>query len=140
MKHTDESKRIKGYRLTDPELREKFDHHNDEASLQTVREEIVLLRAMIEQRLNMATNKAEKEAAFQIVTPAIAKVNTLVESLTKLARQTSTMVGKAALHKLGADIVTILTEELDGVPQYDEIIDSVAARITQAVKEARNED
>ena len=139
-RHCDEKARIKGYRLLDPVLRERFEHHSDEDSLKTVRQEIAILRSMVEDRLNMAQTRAEKEAAFQMVTPWIANINKLVENLTKLARQTSMMVGKAALMKLSGEIVQILVEELEGVENYDSIIDTVASRIATAVAETKNED
>jgi len=139
-KHSREEDRIKGYRLSDPGLRERMAHFSDDESLQTVRQEIVLLRTLIEDRLAQCDSKAERQAAFTVVTPHIAQVNKLVENLTRLEKANHILLSKDAAGKLGDEIVTILIEELEHVPGHDTIIDKVAARIATAVTDARNED
>ena len=135
-KHSKEADRIRSYRLNG-ELRERFEHHSA-ALLETVRDEIVLLRALIEDRLDLATTPAERLVAFQSVRPALVDVVKCVETLTKLEAATSVTLGKEALNELGKEVIKILTEELDGVPNYDRIIDSVAAKMAAAISDARN--
>ena len=107
-------------------------------SLGTVRDEVILLRALINERLDLAKTEADKIVAFQTIHPALSTLNKLVESLSKLELQTDVVLGKAALTKLCDDIVTILIEELSTVEGYTDIVDRVAKRISDAVASSRN--
>lgn len=133
---------MRKYRIDDPTLNERYGYHSaDDESLKTIAEEIRLLRAMIEDRLAQATNSvAERQAAFSIVTPWLAKVAQLVETLSKLEKQSSALVGKAALQKLGGEIVKILIDELNDIPGRDTVIDTIAGRIADAIAEAKNDE
>jgi signal transduction histidine kinase len=131
---------LRSYKLSDPELRARFDHHADSDSIETVRAEVVLLRTLIDERLSLARTEADKIAAFQVIHPAISTLNKLVESLCKLEKSTHLVLGKEALNRLGDKIVTILIEELSEVEGYTDIIDRVAGRIAAAISESRNTD
>jgi hypothetical protein len=139
-RHSNEADRVRGYRLSNPELRERVEQHAGEASLESVRNEIILLRALIEDRLEMASTKAERLAAFQSVTPTLVNVVKCCETLAKLERQNSVVLGKEALMGLGKQIIHILSEELDGVPGYDSVVDRIAARIAKTIAESRNQE
>ena len=137
-KHSNEPDRIKGYRLSSPELRERFEHHAGSALLESVRDEIILLRALIEDRLDAAASVAERINAFNTVRPALVDVVKCVETLSKLERQNNIVLGKEALQALNKEIVTILIGELETLPNYESIIDRVASRIASAIAKARN--
>ncbi len=139
-RHSNEAERIRGYQLTDPVLRDQVEYHGREGRLESIRQEIVLLRSMINTRLNMITNRAERESAIQSATPSVVSLVKCYETLTKLEQQTSVVLGKEALSELAEEIVIILTEELDGVPNHDSIVDKVASRIADAIASARNKD
>lgn len=139
--HSNEDSRIRGYLLENPELKARFVHHSaDSESLETVRQEVRLLRTLIDDRINLAQTPAERINAFSVIHPAISTLNKLVESLNKMERQADIVLGKSALLKLSDDIVTILIEELAGIPDYTDIIDRVAERIAGAIADAHNEE
>lgn len=140
LSHCKESERMRGYVLSDEGLRQRFDDMSAMDSIETVRQEVRLLRALIEDRVNLARNEAERITAFQVIHPAISTLNKLVESLRKLEIQTNEVLGKGAISKLGDEIVTILIEELCHLEGYTDIIDRVAARIADSLAAARNED
>ena len=139
-KHSKESDRVRSYQLSSPELRARFSHHADSDSIETVRDEVILLRSLINDRLNLARNEAERIVAFREIHPAIATLNKLVESLCKLEKSTHLVLGKEALNRLGDEIVNILIEELSLVDGYTDIVDRVAGRIATVISEARNKD
>lgn len=139
LRHSNESSRIRSYRLSDTDLRARFDHMAGSDSLETVRKEVVLQRAMIDKRLDLARTEAEYLVAFQAIQPAMTTLNKLVESLNKLEMATHTVLGKAALDKVASEIGIILVEELANVDGAEDIIDRVATRISDAISEARNE-
>ena len=133
--HTREADRLRGYRLNDPDLKERFDYHSREGMLGSLRQEVTLLRSMIEQRLDLARTEADKVAAFNVVTPAINSLDKLVNSIVKLERTTNMVLEKDAAKNLAEGIVQVLTEELRG---QDTIIDRIAKKIAGLVAEAHN--
>jgi len=134
-RHSDESDRIKRYRLSNPELREKFEHHMRADVLTSVREEIALLSAMVHDRLDMIQSKAERMDAFRVVRPALVDIVKCVDTLSKLERQADEVLGKEAIMWLRKEIVKILVEEAD---LEHSVIDRVAKRIAEAIANARN--
>jgi len=137
-KHCKEADRIRSYRLSDPDARQRFDHLANSEALETVRDEVVLLRLLIDERYALAETKADKINAFSVIHPALSTLNKLVESLGKLERQADLVLGREALEKLGDDIVTILIEELTDVDGYTEIVDRVASRLATTIAESHN--
>jgi len=139
-KHSNEADRVKGYKLQDPELRARFEELGREDSLDTIKQEVLLLRILIEDRLNFCKNAAERTTALQGVTSALATIDKLVNSLCRLQRVSSLTLDKPALSRLSTRIIEILLENLGDLPDRDEIVDRVAAEIAQAIVDARNED
>lgn len=139
-RHSSESDRIMSYQLSDPDLKGRFEHHSRSECLQTLRDEVVLLRSLVNQRLDLAKTDAEKISAFAVVHPALSTLDKLVNSLSKLERQTAVVLDKAAAQRLAVDIGKILIDELNDVNDRDAIIDRVSKRIAQAIMDARNEE
>lgn len=137
-RHCKEADRIKGYRLSSPDLKQRFDHHAD-SLLESVRQEIILLRALIEDRLSLAKTEADRINAFNTVRPAIVDVVKCVETLQKLERQNNIVLSKEAIMKLRKDIVDILVSELEHLPNYESIVDGVARKLAAAIAGAKNE-
>lgn len=139
-RHSNEADRIRGYRLSSTELREQFEHHSRSDIFASLRDEILLLKAMINDRVNLATSPAERITAFNSVRPALVDVIKCAETLSKLERQNNIVLGKEALLILNREIIEILVGELEAVPNYESIVDRVAQRIATALANARNEE
>jgi len=137
--HSNEADRLAGYKLRDPELRERFEQLSRDASLGTIRQEVLLLRTLIEDRLNFCNNAAERATALQSVTTSLATIDKLLNSIARLERAASITLDKPALSRLGEKIVDILLRHLDDLPDRDRIVDAVAKEIAQAIVDTRNE-
>lgn len=137
--HSNESDRMKNYRINDPSLKDSYLHHGDEESLRSIAQDIQLLRAMTEDRLNLATSPAERISAMATVAPWLASIHKLVNTLETLRRTSSEVLSKTALDKLGNKIVEILVTELNDIPGRDRIIDRIAEQIAEAIIESKNE-
>ena len=96
------------------------------------------MRALIEERRSFCKTEAEKIAAFPIVAAAVSNLNKMVESLSKLERQTDSVLSKDALNLLLDEIVEILIEELASVYDSESIIDRVASRISTSIATSHN--
>lgn len=138
--HSDEADRIRGYRISNPELRERFEHHSRSDLFASLRQEVDLLRSMIEDRVSQANTPAERINVFNAVRPALVDVVKCIETLSKLERQNNIVLGKEALAWLNKEIIQILIGELAEVPGYETIIDRVAAKLAAALANARNKE
>ena len=136
--HSNESDRIKGYQLSNTELREQFEHHSGQNLYETLGQELFLLRAMINSRLNQIENPAEMISALSAVHKPLVDIVKCAETLSKLKRQNNIVLGKEALNVLIKEIIEILVGELETVPNYESIVDRVAKRISDALANARN--
>lgn len=96
------------------------------------------MRILIEERLGFAANEAEKISAFPVIQTAVSNLTKMVEILSKLEKQTDSVLGKDALRDLGDSIVEILIEELASVYDSEGIIDRVAGKIGNAIATAHN--
>lgn len=139
-KHSDEADRIKGYRLSNPELRERFEHHNRSDLFASLGQEVALLRAMIESRLEEVSGPADVINALNVVHKPLVDIVKCAETLSKLERQNNVVLGKEALAKLNKQIIEILIGELEQIPNSETIIDRVASRLADALANARNEE
>lgn len=139
-KHSNEADRIKGYQFSDPELRRQFEHHSRSDLFSSLRQEVDVLRGMINARLNQIENPAEMITAFNAVRPALVDVVKCIETLSKLERQNNVVLGKEALSWLNKEIIAILVGELEQVPNYEPIVDRIARRIATALAESRNQE
>lgn len=137
-RHSNETERIRGYRLTDPVLRKRFEEHGT-STLEQIRQEIQLLRVMAEDRFNLAQSPGERIAAYQFVSNTLVNIVKCQEVVTKLELSNSVVLGKEALASLSEDIILILADELQDVPKYDTIIDAIARRMADAIASKRNE-
>jgi len=138
--HSNESDRIKGYQLSNPELREQFEHHSRSDLFSSLGQEIYLLRAMINERLNQIDNPAEMVSALNTVHKPLVDIVKCVETLSKLERQNNIVLGKEALNILNREIIDILVGELEAVPNFETIVDAVARRIAAAIANSRNSE
>lgn len=127
------------YRINDPQIRERFERHSKNNSLDSLKQEVILIRALIEERINLASNDHEKIQAINHAVTSLATIDKLVNSLSKLQRLESLVLDKEALQRLKDRIIDILTKNLSDVPGRDKIVDNVAREIAAAIIETRNE-
>lgn len=135
--HCDEQARIKGYLIEDAALKERFDHHS-EGNLYSVRQEITLLRAMIQTRLDLAKNDVEKIVAFQSIGPWIATIDKLVNSLAKLEKESSQVLTREALLDFARTVITVVSTEVKTLPNYEQVVDAIKVKLIEAVGSTNN--
>ena len=135
--HSNELSRVQTYLIEDETARAHFDRQ-DQTNLHSVRAELKLLRMMINDRISMAKSEADRMAAYNAVGPWIATVDKLVQNLAKMERETSAVLTRETLLKVGQSIVQIIADELQHVEGREMVIDAIAKRIIPVVSEASN--
>ncbi len=98
------------------------------------------MRILLEERINFAKSEAEKICAFPVVQSTASNLSKMVETLSKLERQTDLVLGKDVLNVLSDQIVQILVEELSGIEDVENITERIARRIGDAIAGAHNQE
>lgn len=116
------------YRLNDPDLQETVTHHARGAIID-LSQQVILLRGMIERRLNMANSKAEKITAYNFVTQQLATLTKMTESLVKLQRESGELMERSEVEAFVDRVIQVVSEELQGIDGFEEIVDRIVSRL-----------
>lgn len=121
---------IVAYRITDPALKDSVSHHNG-AVLTDLSQQVVLLRSLIERRLNMASSECEQIAAYNFVANQLATLTKMTETLVKLQREAGDLLDRAEVDVFVDKVISAVSEELKDVPNFEDIVDRIVSRIQE---------
>lgn len=129
-KHTRADQEIISYRINDPDLLNSVQHHA-RGSLADLTQQVVLLRGLIERRLNMADSEAEKIVAYNFVATQLATLTKMTESMVKLQREAGDLLEKSQVEEFVDRVVQVVSEELSDLPNSEEIVDKIVSRLEE---------
>lgn len=137
-----EKARLRHYLLSNPELQSKLNRQAGIEEVRSLKEEVHLARVMVETRLDMIEDgdKAGMLAAFSSVNTYLQTIEKLVSSCHKMEISLGHLLSKSSVFSLGQDIVTILSEELKDVDDYEAIIDRISEKLVVAIAATQNEE
>lgn len=119
----------KAYQLSDPELTKSLDRHSG-ANLLDLSQQIVLLRGMIERRLNMAgETQSEQISAYNFVASNLASLTKMTETLLKLGKETGELMSRGELESHLTGLLEIISDELADLPDYEDRIDRILSKL-----------
>jgi len=136
----DPDQALRHYQITNCLVGGTHDRHNAVNQIKDLREEIALTRALIETRLNLATNEAEFVASMGILHQYLSTVEKLVSACHRMDSSLGNVLNKASILNLAQELVGIISEELEGVPGRDDIVDRIAHRLIEAIGTCNNEE
>jgi hypothetical protein len=111
---------------------------SEHESIKSLREEISLLRMLIERRFEAIRDDNDLQIAFAPLASAFQTVERLVKSCHQIEENLGSLLSKSTLLKLGQSLSTIIVEELENVAGYEEIADRINERLIQVIAEAVN--
>ena len=133
-RHKSDANLATAYRLTDPKLREAVEFHA-KGSLLDIRQQIVLMNAMIERRLNLAgESNADKIAAYNYVATQLQALTKMTETLVKLGRESGELMNRGDVEAQNQKLLELVISVLhDKVPEnlYSEIVDELSLRLDE---------
>jgi hypothetical protein len=101
-----------------------------------MKQEILLLHALIEQKLNTIKHEADLTMAIPGVSQLLQRLESMKVNLMKIQQQLGITLSKDHLRHLAIDIATILDEELTGIPTKDELLEAISDRIFAAIEDS----
>jgi hypothetical protein len=131
-----EAKKTRQYLLADVRYSSRLAALSEHDDVKSLREEIGFARMLIEKRFNMIQNEADLLSACGTLNTLLLTVERLVKSCNQVERNLGSMLSKPSVLTLGREIISIIVEELDGIDDYEDIIDKISERIVSVILEA----
>jgi hypothetical protein len=123
-----EKESMRNYQLTKWQAR--IDQKKSTPDLKNLRDEIAILRMMLEERLNACSSGTDLMLHSSAISDLIMKVEKVVASCHKLDRSRGLMIDKQAILNFAGRVIQIITLELDGQPDK---IDDIGNRILEEI-------
>jgi len=116
---------LRNYRLTKYHARA---HQMAESSdVKSLRDEIGILRMMLEERLNSIKSPMDVMIQSQPVSELIGKIEKVVLSCHKLEERTGQVLDKQALLQFASEVITVVSDTLGDSPDVEKIADGILA-------------
>jgi len=129
--HTKDESLAAAYRIADPDLQDSVQWHA-RASLLDISQQIVLLRGLVERRLNMSDGSdADKISAYNFVATQLQALTKMTETMVKLAKESGELMDRGEVEGFVDKIINIVTDELRSVPDYESIVDRIVTRMDE---------
>lgn len=126
------------YKLNQARYKHRHGEFSSHEALLSLRDEIALVKILIEERFNMIKNDSDLMVACGPLNTLFLTLEKLVKSCNQLEKSLGNLLSKAALLAFASQVVEIITEELDSIPGYEEIVDRVSDRLITAAADTKN--
>jgi len=132
--HISPKNSLRSYLLHHVPLRESSARHAA-SEIASLRDEIAITRALIEERLNLITNNSELLVACGQVNSLMLTLERLIQTSVKTEEKLGELLSKTAVVEIATKIVGILSEELKGIEGYEVIVDTISERIGNVIEQ-----
>lgn len=134
-----EQKTMHGYLLAKVKDRARLAQVSEELEpVKELRDSIGLLHMMIERRWNAIKDDTELLQACGPLNQMLQNMDRLVNSCHKIEQNLGQLLAKQAILTLAKRMVEVMVEELEGIDNYEEIIDRITSRLIDTIRGADN--
>ena len=123
-----EAKKVRNYRLT--KFQAQLERQTDSSAIKSLREEIGILRMIMEEKLNSCTDMAGLLLESQQISDLVLKIEKLVVSCHRLEGSLGQTLDKQAILQFASEIITIISTKLQG---QEDLIEEIANEIVAVV-------
>lgn len=136
--HTD-AEDLRSYLLAKAEDRARLAEISDELEpVKELRDSIALLHMLIERRFNAIKGEIDLLSACGPLNTMLATMDRLVNSCHKIEQNLGQLLAKHAVLALAKKMVQIIVDELEGIEDYEAIVDRITQRLIDTVCGANN--
>ncbi len=134
-----EAEEKRGYLLAKVEDRARLASLSDELEpVKELRDAIGLAHMLIEKRYNIIQTEGDLLAACGPLNQLLQTMERLVNSTHRIETNLGELLARNAVITLAKEMVKIVIEEIEGVPDYEAIIDRITERLIDTVGKANN--
>lgn len=127
---------VKRYLLNDLKARLRLAQLSDPDPIRELRDAIALNHMMIERRLNLIHNDIELMAACGQVNQMLLTMERLVKTAHTIEQELGGLLAKQQLMQLAHDLVVIVIDQLEGVENYEQIVDAITDQMLLTIQRA----
>lgn len=131
-----EQKERERYLIDQHTLRSAYQRQQDDIAYLDMKQEILLLQALLERRLNAIKCDADVLMSIGPVTQLVQRLESMKSTLLKMQQTLGLVLGKDALRGLAKEIADILDQELDGLDDKYERLERISLAIIGAIESA----
>ncbi len=132
------ARRLRKYLLASAEDQGLLAKYADDDELKSLREEIALVRMMMQNTLASAQADVDKINAYSKVNTFLLTLERLMKTCHSLEQSLGQLVGKPALIRLGQQLCQIVVSRLEGVPNYEQLVDAIVTDMAAAFQNIDN--
>lgn len=130
---------LRVYRLAKADQRFRHAQLTDRYDeVKSLREEISLTKMLLEEIWNVASANDQLESRCASISHLMMTIKELVKTAHQMEESMGVMLSKATILKLGQMIVQIIIDELQGVQDYEIIVDRITERLVQTISSTTN--
>jgi hypothetical protein len=111
---------------------------DDLEPVKELRDLISLQHMMIERRYNAVTNDGELLASCGPLNQMLLTMERLINSCHRIQTNLGELLARHAVLALAKEMVRIVIDELDGIDDYEVIVDRITQRLVDTIRNASN--
>ena len=134
------ARRLRQYFLAKAQDRTRLAQFAEHEEVKSLRDEIALARVLIERRFNLIQNDADLLAACGPLNQLLLTVERLVKSAHAIEKSLGTLLARTSVLRVGQQICQIIVDRLEGVPNYEQIVDAIITDIVATISKADNSE
>jgi hypothetical protein len=105
-----------------------------------LRDEIAITRTVLQEWLTTYTEDARLELHTPVVQNLVTTIGKLMGQAHQLEQSMGLLVGEADLQEFAVTCIKIIDEEMDGIPDKEDRMESIASRIVEALTAPKKEE
>jgi glutamine synthetase adenylyltransferase len=133
-------KNLRQYLLLKAEDRTRLAYFAEHEEVKSLRDEIALARMLIERRFNLIHNDADLLSACGSLNQLFITVERLVKSAHAIEQSLGSLLARQSVLRLGQQICQIIIDRLEGVPNYEQLVDVIIEDIVSTIQRANNSE
>lgn len=124
------------YHLTQARLRNRIDELSGNSDAKSLRIEIAMTRSFLEELVNgfEADDKNKMLASFQTYIQLVQTIERLIKTAFQMEKSLGELLGKDQLIEIAQELINIMIDELQHIPDHEEIIDRINSRFLPAIE------
>ncbi|MHB8107842.1 MAG: hypothetical protein ACYDH4_10515 [Candidatus Cryosericum sp.] len=126
------ARQMRKYLLATAEDQGLLERYADDDQLKSLREEIALCRVMIQNTARTARTEVEQVTAYSKINTLLLTLERLLKTCHTLEQSLGQLVALPALIRLGQQLCQIVVNRLEGVPNYEQLVDAIINDIDRA--------
>lgn len=128
------------YLIDQEDLRQAYLRNNDDKGYLGLKDEISLVTALLQKRINSIATDADCTMAVGHVNILVQRLESMKINLIKIQSSLGLVLGKDELRVLARNMAQILDEELEGLDDKAERMDRIVERLFEAIETAGQKD